>query len=338
MEVTTKQLPEFLSDCFQAGLVAYISSHPGIGKSAIAAQLAEHYKLKLIDIRLGQCDQTDLNGFPNIINGKATYIPFDTFPLESDPIPEGYEGWLIFLDEFSSASHSVQAAAYKLLHDKYVGQHRLHKNVAMMGAGNREDSNAIVNRMTTAVQSRFIHFQLISDINGWIEWADKNEIDYRWKSFINYKPALLNNFDPDHTDHTFSCARTIEYASKLTKKLETSELDKKLPLIAGTVGEGCAREFIGFCKIYKDLPTIAQILNSPATVEISNEPSVKWALSGIISNHITSDNFPKLMALIERLPTEFQVITIRAILRANPTFESHPVIDKWEDNNSHFFL
>lgn len=33
------------------------------------------------------------------------------FPLKGSKIPEGYEGWLIFLDEFMSADKFTQAAA-----------------------------------------------------------------------------------------------------------------------------------------------------------------------------------------------------------------------------------
>lgn len=338
MEVTTKQLPEFLIDVLTAGLVPFVTSHPGIGKSAIAAQVADAFNLKLIDIRLSQCDQVDLNGFPHIKNGKATYIPFDLFPLEGDEIPEGYKGFLLILDEFPTASLSVQAAAYKLLHDKMVGQHPLHKSVAMMAAGNCQDSNAIVNPMTTAVQSRFVHFQVIPDIKSWTEWADENDVDHRWKSFINYKPTLLNNFDPEHNDHTFSCSRTIDYASRITKNMETSILSKKLPVIAGTVGEGCAREFVGFCKVYKELPSVAEILTNPEGIEIKSEPSVQWALTGIISAHANEDNLQNLNKLIERLPMEFQVITLRSIIRSNPKLETHPVIIKWISTNSHYLV
>jgi hypothetical protein len=336
MEVTTKKLPEFLGDVLAAGLVPFITSHPGVGKSAIAAQVADTYNLKLIDIRLSQCDQTDLNGFPSIKNGKATYIPFDTFPLEGDEIPEGYKGWLIVLDEFPSAVLSVQAAAYKLLHDKCVGQHRLHKNVAMIAAGNRQDSGAIVNPMTTAVQSRFVHFQVIPDILGWIEWADKHDIDHRWKSLVNYKPDLLTHFNPDHNDHTFSCARTIDYASRITKNIASENMSKKLPVIAGTVGEGCAREFVNFCKVYKSLPSIEDILRHPLTITINPEPSVQWALTGLIINNTNVNNIADLMKFICRLPMEFQVITLRAITRKNEELEEHPLVYKWIEDNKHF--
>lgn len=38
-----------------------LSGSPGCGKSQVAYQIAKKHKLKLIDLRLSQCDPTDLN-------------------------------------------------------------------------------------------------------------------------------------------------------------------------------------------------------------------------------------------------------------------------------------
>ncbi len=56
-------------------------------KSPVVKRLAAHFNMKLIDIRLAQCEPSDLLGFPQIVNGKASYVPMDTFPLEDDPLP-----------------------------------------------------------------------------------------------------------------------------------------------------------------------------------------------------------------------------------------------------------
>ena len=115
------------------------SNHPS--RRAIVKSIAEEYNLKMIDLRLAQCDPTDLLGFPHIDGDKARYVPMDTFPLEGDPLPINpvtgiaYSGWLLFLDEFNSADKGVQKAAYKLVLDRMTGLYHLHKNVAISAAG-----------------------------------------------------------------------------------------------------------------------------------------------------------------------------------------------------------
>jgi len=55
------ELKESIIDVIQAGLVAMVTSSPGLGKSSLADQIAKQFNLWLIDLRLSQCDQTDLN-------------------------------------------------------------------------------------------------------------------------------------------------------------------------------------------------------------------------------------------------------------------------------------
>ena len=111
MQVSPKIARELVVDVIQAGLVPMLTSSPGIGKSSIVHSIAKEFGLKLIDIRLAQVDPTELNGFASLQGDKASYKPMDIFPLENEPLPKGYNGWLLFLDEMSSAAPATQAAA-----------------------------------------------------------------------------------------------------------------------------------------------------------------------------------------------------------------------------------
>jgi MoxR-like ATPase len=95
------QLTEQLDYVFKSKLVPYIKSRPGEGKSDIIKQYAKEHGLLVIDIRLAQATPEDLHGFPvyDPETKQASFVPFNQFPLESCQIPEGYQGWLLFLDE-----------------------------------------------------------------------------------------------------------------------------------------------------------------------------------------------------------------------------------------------
>lgn len=337
MRTTIKisQAKDLISKVIKAKLVAMLSGSPGVGKSAIIHEIAREYGLKVIDMRLAQCDPTDILGFPGVDEktGKAFYRPMSTFPLETDTIPDGYNGWLLFLDEFRSAPKGVQAAAYKLVLDRMVGDHHLHNNVAIVCAGNLDTDNAIVEEMSTALQSRLIHLELAIDSDSWINWATQNGIDHRITSFIKFKPEILYTFKPDHTDQTYASPRTWEFANRFVKDLPEIGNDI-MPLLAGTLSEGVAREFSVFCRIYKDLPTIAQISMDPTGIPVPTEPSILYALTGSIGNAINEKNIDALMKYIVRLPIEFQVITLREIVRRKKDLLSSPAIQAWVSKNA----
>lgn len=61
MEVKISQAIPMITDYIKAKLVPMVIGSPGCGKSQIVHQIAKEYSLKLIDLRLSQCDPTDLN-------------------------------------------------------------------------------------------------------------------------------------------------------------------------------------------------------------------------------------------------------------------------------------
>lgn len=214
-----------------------------------------------------------------------------------------------------------------------VGLHKLHPKVAIVCAGNLESDGAIVEEMSTALQSRLIHMEIAVDHKEWVEWAAENGLDHRITSYIKFKPGNLYTFSPDHTDKTYASPRTWEFANAFIK--ERDQLSHSdLPLLAGTLSEGVAREFIGFCGIYTKLPSIAQIVASPETIEVPHEPSILFALTGSISHNSNEDNIQKLMVFVNRLPIEFQVVTLREVVRRKRELLGNPAIQGWVLKNS----
>ena len=154
VEISASEMTNALDSVLLSKLTPMLVGSPGIGKSDIVKLTAKKHNLKLIDLRLAQSDPTDLNGFPTLQNDgtRMDYAPPTTFPLENlDQIPNGYEGWLLFLDEINAAPPAIQAAAYKLVLDRQIGSHNLHKRVAIVCAGNKATDKAIVNRLSLSL-------------------------------------------------------------------------------------------------------------------------------------------------------------------------------------------
>lgn len=318
------QLLESLEYIIPHYLVPYIEGPPGVGKSDIVRQFAKKFKLFLIDIRLSQIAPEDLSGFPmrNQEGNKAQYVPFDTFPLKGEAIPEGYNGWLIFLDELSSASKSVQAASYKILLDRLVGQQPLHENCFVVAAGNRISDGAIANKIGTAQQSRMIHLELGINSNDWLEWADKNNIDYRIKSYIKRNPSDLHVFDPRHNDKTFRCPRTWEFLSKIISKYKdvSTKNYSLLATASGTISSAGAVEFLKYASIFETLPSFEDILEEPEKTNLPYNSDEQFATVYYVGQYTTKDNFDTVMKYISRMNPEMQTTFIRLLGRKDPSF------------------
>lgn len=310
-KVTPKQFVRDATKVLKAGRVPYILSSPGMGKSSLAKQIAKKFNLKFIDIRLAQCTPEDLNGFPMRVGNKATFVPFDQFPIVGDEVPEGYDGWLILFDELSSAGKSVQAAAYRPILDREVGSHKLHPKCAVMAAGNLMTDKAVVTAMSTALQSRVIHFEMELSLADFTEYAIEAGIDPRVIAYLQYMPNRLMDFNPDHTDKTFPCPRTWEFLSDIIKGEDVTQEDSAL--LAGTVGTGDAVSFISFVEEFHLLPKFSEIVAKPKNAPIPDKESTKWAAMAMLMEKTDINSIDQVLDYVDRFSTEFQIIFFRGV-------------------------
>lgn len=324
---TPRETRAIIVDVIQAGLVPFVRSSPGMGKSALMASVCEEFDLELIDERLSTRSPVDLSGLPNFLGQddaqRASFIPFDVYPIVGTKVPKNKNGWMLFLDEFNSAPKSVQAAAYKLVLDRKVGLHNLHPNVCLTAAGNLETDRAITNTISTAMQSRLIHIEMEISFQEWLEdVALKYNYDSRVVAFLSYMPGKLLDFVPSHQNRTFCCPRTWEFMNKLVKGKEIA--DKDIKKFAGTLTPGVAVEFVTFTKVFKNMPTIAQILSDPEQMFLPQDAPTRWAVITHLLEKVQSDTFAKVTKYVNRMPSEFRVLFFRGLLVRQPNLRSHP--------------
>jgi len=335
--LNTQEAKVAVEDCMNVGLVPLLKGSPGTGKSSIMHMIAKERNLKLIDIRLAQIDDVELNGFPDLSGDKATYKQFDIFPTEGDTVPEGYDGWLLFFDELTSADKVKQGASYKIILDRMVGQEHLHEKALCVAAGNLASDKAVVNNMSTAMQSRLIHLNMGVDKNKWVDWAISAGVDNRVISFIEYQPSMLHKFDPNHQDDTFACQRTWEFCSRLIKPFKQLH-SSKLALLAGTISEGAAREFKAFCELSEGLVRFEDIEKDPMNTKVPTDSGSLYATVGMLADNVKVENAATAMIYISRMPAEYQLCTIRRIYQTNKKIVSVKEVREWLKANAKEWL
>lgn len=174
LQLSPSEVYEFVTNALSIKQVPYIAGPPAIGKSQVVHQVAKDANALMIDLRLSQMLSEDMTGLPekDTNRGKAVYLPFDTFPLEGDTVPDGYSGWLLFLDELSSATEEVLAAAYSLILDRTVGGKKLHPKCLVVAAGNRASDSAIARELPDTLITRMLPVEMKISSKDWLYWAE----------------------------------------------------------------------------------------------------------------------------------------------------------------------
>jgi hypothetical protein len=299
----------------------FLHGKPGVGKSDLIRQIGSNMGMEVRDVRLSMLDPVDLKGFPTISKDKKqmTWLPADFLPTEGKGI--------LFLDELNNAPQAVQAPAYQLVLDRKLGDYELPPGWAVIAAGNYSSDRSIVHTMPAALSNRFVHLDFDVNADDWNDWAMVSGIHLDVRAFIRFRPNLLHHFDAASNPRAFPSPRSWAFVNDIYK--DEHSPDVEFELIKGTVGEGAAAEFSGFTRLLKDLPTVDQVMLDPEGTQVPENPGAMYAISLAVEAKTEKGNIDKVMKYITRLPLEFQVLFMRAVLRRDKKLTATKAFMDW---------
>lgn len=268
----------------KCGRPTFLWGSPGIGKSDIVASIGKKQKRPVIDIRLLLMAPEDLRGIPyyNPTENTMRWAAPNELPKKGDV---SMENAIVFFDEMNSAPPSVQGAAYQLILNRRIGEYELPAGVSMVAAGNLETDKGVTNRMPTPLANRFVHLFLTHNFEDWQRWAISAGVHSDVVGFLSHSKQHLFNFDPKSPHKAFATPRTWQFASDLL----ADDLPEHLmsALIAGTVGEGVAVEFMAHRKVAAKLPLPEDVFSGKAkTMNGIKDISAKYSMAVALAYHM----------------------------------------------------
>lgn len=302
----------------------FIWGGPGIGKSSIVAQLAASLKFSLRDIRALLLDPVDLRGLPYVTpEGRSKWAVPDFLPVVGTGI--------LFLDELNAAPGMVQAAFYQLVLDRKLGEYTLPDGWIIVAAGNRDCDRAHTTRMPTPLRNRFVHLDFEVDTQEWSEWAIGAGIRPEVIAFIRFRPQLLSAFDRDA--NAFPSPRSWEFVSRILDSGPDPSIEHEM--FAGAIGTGAATEFSGFLKMFRELPNIDAILLNPNGEPVPESPAAQYAVASALAHRASDANFDRICLYLDRMPTEFRVLSVRDATLRDQKIKFTAGYTKWAIHNHH---
>lgn len=269
---------EFVSAAEGYHIPVMLWGPPGVGKSQLVTQVAQKHNCPIIDIRLSQMEPSDLRGIPFRDGEKVEWAIPSMLPNKER---HGGRG-ILFLDEITSAPPSVSAAAYQLILDRRLGEYRIPEGWAIFAAGNRQGDRGVTYSMPAPLANRFSHYEIDVNLDDWVAWAYKNNIDERIIAFLRFRPDLLFDFDPSHNPVAFPSPRSWEFVHNgLQKFSEHPELF--LGALQACVGPAAGIELNAFIANLDQMPDLDAIIRGepvPTPKEIDLQYAVASALVG----------------------------------------------------------
>lgn len=244
--------------------VPLIVGESGIGKTALAKELAKEKNWSLIVIDGNLLKEGEIGGLPtvesyltidnngNSIEKKTTIYAVHTKLREIDiEISKGNKV-LLFIDEINRCEHTVQQELMNLILNKEINGYKLNKDVRILASMNPSnkyggDMDYQVVDMDAAQENRFVWLTMESDNEAWIKWAIDADIDKKVIEFISTFPEYLHKINQDDVRATPRSYERVSKSYKLYKE-NKDKIPRKvfLNVLRGNVGKVIAEEFISF--------------------------------------------------------------------------------------------
>jgi len=304
------ELYEALLALMSERVPVHIWGASGVGKSQIVGQVSRYLNWHFLDIRAVQLDPVDLRGLPRVFDDKTEWVPPNFLPRSGKGI--------LFLDELTSAPQMTQAACYQLVLDRKLGEYELPEGWVVIAAGNPASERGVHFAMPRPLRNRFVHLDLEPDFEDWCRWAVTAGIRPEILAFLRFKPALLHDPDVTSDANAWPTPRAWEMASKVLNgfarqqgngSIGSTEIEARL--LEGTVGAAATTELVAFLRLFRQLPSIDEILLTPETAPLPSEPSARIAIATALGRVLTDHSITKGMKYLERMPVEMLVLAMR---------------------------
>ena len=213
----------------------------------------------LVDLRLVECEPSDLSGFPDKVSGG--YAVYD--PPEWVPVLSVCDG-ILLLDELTNVQRpDVITAAYKLTRDRMAGFAKFGDGVLVVAAGNDPEHSTVAVMLPTPLVDRIrILKSEAPTVDEWVSFMDACYKD-KWDK-LTY--AFLKAFESEH--YLLRVPREMETLSNFPTPRSWSELALSMAdgftgseMVGCHIGVEVGQRFSAF--LSTRLPPIEEIIGDP---------------------------------------------------------------------------
>ena len=214
---------------------------PGIGKTAIVAQVAERLGINFVSYSITHHTRQSALGLPYIdddtFSGKSYKVSRYTMSeiiaathdaIEATGVAEG----ILFLDEVNCASETLAPAMLQFLQYKTFGQHRLPLGWIIVCAGNPPEYNRAARDFDPAMMDRLKRIDIEASHGAWQDYAVSHGVHPAVITYLANKPKNFYKVRAAASGSRIVTARGWMDLSRMLLAYEREDIPVDLTLVS----------------------------------------------------------------------------------------------------------
>jgi len=266
LDTLTEKEREYLAIMWPKYGVLFITSKPGVAKSAIGLSIATKLGFRYLDMRLSMSDESDFK-YPYL---EDLTQDGQTFKVSGYAVPKwAFESnqrpTIIHFEELNRAPQFVRNAALQILLEREIGDFKFNDNVLMMASGNLGDEDGTdVEEFDSALNNRLIHVDHVLSVDEWLKNFAVDKCHRLIVSYIKTHPEQI--YKTSDNMKGYATPRSWTMLSKFITQNYGKESSARdfLPLLRkvahGYVGNS-AMKFLQYCEDMLNI-SIQDVINN----------------------------------------------------------------------------
>ncbi|MEG0324577.1 MAG: ATP-binding protein, partial [Raoultibacter sp.] len=259
----------------------FLVGAPGIGKTAIMAQIAQELRIGLVSYSMTHHTRQSALGLPFIVHEEYDGLEYEASEYTmSEIIASVYtymrktkaQRGILFLDEINCVSETLYPSMLQFLQFKTFGRHAVPEGWVIVTAGNPPEYNKSVHEFDIVTLDRVKKISVEPDFQAWKSYAVAKGTHPAILTFLEIKKSRFYSIEASLEGKSFVTARGWDDLSDIMVLFERMGKPVDYDLIVQYVQhEGIAREFAAYCDLfakYRDDYRIDDILAGEDAAEI----------------------------------------------------------------------
>lgn len=329
-------LDQQLKKSLKIGVIPFLVGPPGIGKTEIIESQSKHVKTYIMStwsptsftgkdyvIPADVITTVDENGnkithTERALTGRAKPEWLTDIERELELAKEDGEDVILFLDEFDKLTPDLQVFVNGIISNKpTLGGWPVPEGVKIVLAGNTTVDSLASNKISSEVSSRLMTIKVKPDVEEWLKWAVKNNIDPLIIAYIkNNKSDLLTvEKGPDGRVNPELSMNPRKWVKMVNKGIIESRVTGEPLMINNYMTEAQVEKFMNFINQYYD-NRIDDILDGTAPLYVTDDIGQNSFVLTTLSTIARVDQLKNVLPFIKN--KEYRIFFLRNWLNYHP--------------------